>query len=118
VENNRSGDAHFAEAFQLFTKAAERGNLDALGNLGVLYLNGEGVPAPDDKKAAELFEKGARAGNPFCMRLFARCLEENIGVSRSLLQATNWYRKAAEAGDLGAADWCRKKAVPFTPKSR
>ena len=25
-----------------------------------------------------------------------------------------WYRKAAEAGDRRAADWCRKNKVPFT----
>ncbi len=116
VKNNQNGQAYFAEAFQHFTKASDLGSLDALGNLGVLYLNGEGVPSPDPKKAATLFEKGARAGNSFCMWLYARCVENGIGVGKNLLQAQGWYRKAAEAGDRRAADWCRKNSVPFTPK--
>jgi serine/threonine protein kinase/TPR repeat protein len=116
LKNNQSGKAYFAEAFQLFTKASERGSLDALGNLGVMHLRGQGVPVPDQKKAAALFEKGAKGGNAFCMWLYAVCLDDGLGVVKSQLQATTWYRKAAEAGDRRAAEWCRKNSVPFTPK--
>ena len=105
----------YAEAFRLFTRAADRGNLKALGNLGVLYMTGRGVPAANPKKAAELFEKGARAGEGSCMFNFAQCLDEGIGTGKNGLQAQAWYRKAAEAGDERAADWCRKHSVPFTP---
>ncbi len=105
----------FAEAFRLFTRASDRGNLKALGNLGVLYMTGRGVPAANPRKAAELFEKGARAGDGSCMFNFAQCLDEGIGVGKNGLQAQAWYRKAAEAGDERAADWCRKHGVPFTP---
>ena len=104
----------FAEAFRLFTRASERGNLKAFGNLGVLYMTGRGVPATNPKKAAELFEKGARAGDSACMFNFAQCLDEGIGTARNSLQAQAWYRKAAEAGDDRAADWCRKHNLPFT----
>ena len=45
------------------------------------------------------------------------CLENGLGVTKNLLQAQNWYRKAAEAGDRRAADWCRKNGVIFTPKN-
>jgi TPR repeat protein len=119
---NRLGDCYahgiggredFEEAFRLFTKAADRGYLEALGNLGVLYMNGEGVPAPNQKKAAELFEKGARGGNSFCMRLYAQCVENGIGVGKNQLQAMNWYRKAADAGDRRAIEWCRKNIPSF-----
>ena len=58
VKSNQSGDAYFTEAYLHFNKAADLGSLDALGNVAVLYLNGEGV-APDPKKAASLVEKGA-----------------------------------------------------------
>jgi TPR repeat protein len=104
----------FAEAFRLFTRAADRGNLKALGNLGVLCMTGRGVPAANPKKAAELFEKGARAGDAACMFNYAQCLEEGIGTARNSLQAQAWYRKAAEAGDTRAAEWCRKRNIPFT----
>jgi TPR repeat protein len=115
VKKNLSPEAFYTEAFQLFTKASDRGSLDALGNLGVLYLNGEGATA-DPRKAASLFEKGAKGENPFCMYLYARCLEHGIGIKENLIQAQNMYRKAAEAGDRRAADWCRKNSVLFTPK--
>jgi serine/threonine protein kinase/TPR repeat protein len=111
------GEDNCVEAFHLFTKASERGSLEALGNLGVLYLKGAGVPSVDQRKAAGLFEKGARGGNGFCMRLYAQCYEDGIGIGKNLLQAQNWYRKAAEAGDRKAADWCRENGVSFTPKN-
>ena len=117
VKNNQSGETYFAEAFQVFTTASKRGNLDALGNLAVLHLNGEGVPAPDHKKAATLFEQGAKGENPFCMWGLARCYEHGIGVSKNLLTARLWYKKAAEAGDRRAAEWCKQSGVLFTPKN-
>ena len=104
----------FAEAFQLFTRASEHGNLKALGNLGVLYMTGRGVPAANPKRGAELFEKGARAGEASCMFNYAQCLDEGVGLGKNGLQAQAWYRKAAEAGDERAADWCHKHSVPFT----
>lgn len=117
VARNQSGEAQFSEAFQLFTKASERGNLDALGNLAVLYLNGEGVPKPDFPKAASLFEQGTKGENPFCMWGLARCYENGIGVGKNLLTAQRWYKKAAEAGDKRSAEWCKKNGVLFSPKN-
>ena len=115
VKNNQKGDAYFTEALLHFNKASELGSMDALGNVAVLYLNGEGVPQ-DPIKAAGLVEKGAKGGSSFCMGLYARCLEFGIGVGKNLLQAQGWYRKAAEAGDRKAMEWCRKNSVPYTPK--
>ena len=105
----------FNEAFKLFSRAAEKGNLKAMGNLGTLYMTGRGVPSANLKKGAELFEKGARAGEGLCMFNYAQCLEEGLGVAKNSLQAQAWYRKAAEADDERAAEWCRKHGVPFTP---
>lgn len=117
VKNGQSGETYFAEAFQVFTTASSRGNFDALGNLAVLYLNGEGVPEPDPKKAAALFDQGAKGDNPFCMWGLARCYENGIGVPKNLLTAQRWYKKAAEAGDRRAVEWCKKSGVTFTPRN-
>ena len=103
----------FAEAFRLFSRAAEKGQLKSLGNLGVLYMTGRGVPAANPKKAAEYFQKGAEGGDESSMFNFAQCLDEGLGVGKNGLQAQALYRKAAEAGDARAADWCRKHTVPF-----
>src|SRR5205823_5765663 len=106
----------YAEALRLFSRAAEKGNLRALGNLGVLYMTGRGLASPNPKKAADLFEKGARAGESSCMFNFAQCLEEGIGVGKNGLQAQAWYRKAAEAGEDRAIDYCRRNNLPFNAR--
>ncbi len=94
----------YAEAFRLFSKAADLGNIKAMGNLGVLYMTGWGVPAPNPKRAAELFEKGAKAGDPPSMFNFAQCLFEGLGTAKNQLQAEAWFRQAAEAGERRAID--------------
>lgn len=104
----------FAEASRLFTKASELGHLDSLGNLGVLFMNGEGVPA-DARKAVALFERGARKENPYCMYLYARCLENGIGVEANPADAKGWYKRAAGAGQIQALEWCRKNNIGLAP---
>lgn len=107
----------YAEALRLFTRASERGNLRSLGGLGVIYMTGRGVSSPNPKKAADLFEKGARAGDSSCMFNYAQCLEEGIGVGKNGLQADAWYRKSAEAGDPRGIEWLKGKTNPkSTPR--
>ncbi|MEI8108334.1 MAG: tetratricopeptide repeat protein, partial [Verrucomicrobiota bacterium] len=106
---------NFDEAFRLFTQAADRGNPASIGNLGVLYMTGRGVPAPNPKKAAELFEKGARADDPPSMFNFAQCLNEGLGTAKNELESKIWFRRSAEAGDQRATAWCLKYHLPFTP---
>lgn len=112
VNKRESGDAYFAEALQWFTQASDMGDLNALGNLGILHLNGQGVPV-DARYAVSLFADGARARNPFCMTLYARCLEHGVGTGKSSLDAQDWYRLAAEAGDKKAVQWCQRNKVSF-----
>jgi TPR repeat protein len=110
------GKTDFPEAFRLFSRAAELGNLGAMGNLGALYMTGRGVAEANPKRAAELFEKGARGGDAFCMFNYAQCLDEGLGTAKNQLQAQAWFRKAAEAGDRRAMDYCRRNSIPFTPR--
>ncbi len=42
------------------------------------------------------------------MFLYARCLEAGSGVAANLTEATDWYRRSAEAGSRTALDWCRQ----------
>jgi TPR repeat protein len=124
---NRLGDSYvhgvggkidLDEAFRLFTKAVDAGNLDALGNLGVLYANGDSPDhKPDPKKAVDLWKRGVDKQNAFCTWLYARSVENGIGVAKNPLLARSLYKQAAEAGDRHAIDWCRKNFVPFLPKS-
>jgi TPR repeat protein len=108
-----AGPKNFAESYRLYSQAAELGYLDALGNLAVLYLNGDGVKR-DPKKAAELILKGVNGGSATCMYFYARLHETGTGVPPNKLAAQGWYKKAAEAGNPRAAAWCRKEGIPFT----
>jgi serine/threonine protein kinase/TPR repeat protein len=103
----------FSESFRLFSRATELGFLDAQGNLGVLYINGQGV-AKDEKKAVELFLDGAEKDNPSCMFYYAMCLERGVGVTKNESEAREWYTKAAKGGDRRAIDWCKKNNVSYT----
>ena len=47
----------------LLTKAAEKGNVDAINCLGYMYYKGEGVPL-NYEKAREYYEEAAEKGDP------------------------------------------------------
>jgi TPR repeat protein len=104
------------EAFRLYNSAAKLNYLDSLGNLGVLYLTSAETDLGKNEilrtqKAISLFREGAKQNNAFCMFLYARCLEAGNGVTVNLAEATDWYRRAAEAGNRSAQEWCRQHNV-------
>ena len=106
------------EAFRLYEAAAKLDYLDSAGNLGVLYLTSEGTDLGKNadarnQKAVGLFRDGAKQNNAFCMYLYARCFEVGTGVVANPTEASDWYRRAAEAGNRPAQDWCRQHNVSF-----
>jgi TPR repeat protein len=105
-------EPNFAESVRLFSRAQELGFLDAQGNLGVLYIYGQGVPK-DEHKAFALFQDGAEKGNALCMFFSAMCFEGGVGVERDREAARNWYVRAAQAGNKNARDWCKKNNIPL-----
>ena len=106
-------DVNNAEAFRLYTRAAELGFNRSYGNLAVLYLNGDGVKR-NPYTAVGLLQKGVRAGDGFCLSLYARCLELGAaGVKLDTAQARETYKKAATAGDAEGLKWCKDHGVDF-----
>ena len=106
------------EAFRLYSAAAKLNYLDSAGNLGVLYLTSDETElgkneAARTQKAVSLFRDGAKQNNAFCMFLYARCFEAGTGVAANPTEASDWYRRAAEAGNRPAQDWCRQHNVNF-----
>ena len=106
------------EAFRLYSAAAKLKYLDSAGNLGVLYLTSDETElgkneAARTQKAVGLFRDGAKQNNAFCMFLYARCFEAGTGVAADPTEASDWYRRAAEAGNRPAQDWCRQHNVNF-----
>ena len=114
--NGTPPDPH--RAVELYKKAADLGNLDALSNLGVCYMKGSGGLRPDPRRGAELFREGAEKDNAVCMFNYAKCLEAGLGVPSgpNAAEAQRWYRASAERGYQPAADWCQRHGVAFTPK--
>jgi TPR repeat protein len=106
-----------ADAFTLFSQAAQLNYPPAFGNLAVLYLNGDKPVDRDPFKALKLVQQGIAENDDFCLFLYARCLESGTGVKKEPTQARDYYVKAAEAGSRPAADWCRKNKVAFNQPS-
>ena len=96
----------------MFSQAKDLGFLDAQGNLGVLYIYGQGVPK-DEKQAVALFKDGAEKGNPLCMYFYAMCFDGGVGVSQDRRAAREWYVRAAKGGNRTAIEWCKKNNIPL-----
>lgn len=106
------------EAFRLYSAAAKLNYLDSAGNLGVLYMTSDQTDlgkneAARKQKALDLFREGAKQNNALCMYQYAHCLESGTGVEANPSEASDWYRRAAEAGNRRAQDWCHQHNVSF-----
>ena len=86
------------EGHQWWARAAERGDGEALSQMGYKYLNGYSVEKSPEK-AIECFNKGAQKGNPTAMSNLGYCYEEGEGVPADKEKAIMWYQKAVKYGD-------------------
>lgn len=78
-------------------KSAEQGNAQAQTNLGVAYINGEGIQK-DEAQAISWFRKAAEQGNAEAQYNLGGIYINGIGVKKDKDQALTWFRKAAEQG--------------------
>ena len=101
----------YKKAFELYSRAAELGFHHSLGNLAVLYINGKVSNRSEPLKAIALLKQGIKAGDDFCLFLYARCLESGTGAKPNRALARDTYKEAAEAGNLEAAKWCVEHGV-------
>jgi TPR repeat protein len=107
----------FELARRSFEGAATAGYALSYFNLGVMYMNGEGVTRSPRKgedqfrHSAELFRQGAEKGDPVAMFYFANWSEQGIGVPKDGKTAAEWYRRSARAGYPQAVEWCRRNSV-------
>lgn len=85
-------------------KAAEEGNITAMEELGMLYLNGdeEQDVDPDPEKGVYWFRKVAEAGDATAMFNLGLHYAKGHGVVRDFAKAAEWMKKAADNGDEDA----------------
>jgi uncharacterized protein len=92
-----------AEAAKWCIKAAEQGNVQALGFVYDLYDHGQGVPR-DPVKALEWLLKAADAKQSYMLsRWVAERYEQGEGTPKNTEKAILWYQKALDQNDREAA---------------
>jgi len=91
----------YEEAHGWLLKAAEKGNVSAMGNLAALYANGQGV-GQDYAKAIGWYEKAADKGDTVAMTDLGRLYAEGLGAPQDYARAKSLYEKAAGKGDAVA----------------
>lgn len=89
----------YEEAFDWYTKAADKGNVLAQYKLGEMYYNGEGV-IHDYAKAVEWYEKAAEQGNLDAQLRLVDMYYNGEGVEKDYTKSVKWFRKADEQEDL------------------
>ncbi len=89
----------YAQAFDLWHKAAQAGDAEAQAWLGSLYANGEGVPV-DDAAALAWYLKAAEQGNHMAQANVGAFCFMGRGAPRDVAVAVKWLTAAAEGKDL------------------
>ncbi|MEA3288666.1 MAG: NifU family protein [Campylobacterota bacterium] len=88
-------------ALTLWKKEAELKSDQAMANLGLMYLKGEGVEK-DFIKAKEWFEKGSEFGNDSANYNLALMYQSAIGIEEDNDKAVFYFREAVKKNHQGA----------------
>jgi TPR repeat protein len=94
-ETERGGTGSAAAG--LYYGLAEDGAPAAMHDLGLLFQNGDGISA-DDEKAFQWFERAAKDGHAEAMYRLGLCYEFGNGVEENLPKALYWHSEALENG--------------------
>jgi len=90
-----TGPADHQKAFQWFLKAAEKGHLDGIHNVGLCYDRGRGVPK-DPRRAQEWYESAARRGHGLAWLMMGFTFRD--GVPKDPGRALKCFTQAALLG--------------------
>ena len=88
--------------FKLLNSCADQGSVEAESLLGLLYLNGMGVPK-NDKKAFELISNAAKKDFALAQYNLGRMYKTGTGCSIDFKEAIAWFEKATANGNQRAA---------------
>ena len=91
----------YAKAMKYYRIASERGNTDAMVDIGYMYDRGYDV-TQDYAEAVKWFRKAAEQGDSVGQCNLGIMYEMEAGVAKDLTQAKYWYEKAAAQGNEDA----------------
>jgi len=91
-----------AQALAFYRLAAAQGFDEAQCELGIMYLNGQGV-AQDRAEALRWWQLAAAQGYPRALYWVAVCHQHGWGVPKDTAEAIRGYRRAQAAGHTYAA---------------
>lgn len=98
-EAMKRGD--FRVAAVLFSPLAEKGDVRAQYNLGLLYASGLGV-APDYRAALKWYRLAAGQGHAGAQNALAQMYAKGYGVPQDHVRAHMWYSVAVESSAAGS----------------
>jgi Fe-S cluster biogenesis protein NfuA len=92
----------FGRAMALWREEVKYKNDQAMTNIGLMYLKGEGV-GKDYTKAKEWFEKASEYGNSSANYNLALMYQTKIGVEEDIDKAIEYFRRAVTKKHQGAS---------------
>ncbi|MBN1499898.1 MAG: sel1 repeat family protein [Spirochaetes bacterium] len=102
IADGFGGYPDIPEAVEIFKKAAEMGNTDAMFELYVYYSTGNGIP--EDPEAAFRYNaEAAEKGHDRAMMNMGSFFATGRYVEKDINEAVEWYKKAAGKGNERAA---------------
>ncbi|MCE9551496.1 MAG: sel1 repeat family protein [Betaproteobacteria bacterium] len=95
--NNKILAKDTRKAAEWYEKAAVQGHVKAQAGLGMLYVNGDGVPR-DYVKGVDWLQKAAVQGNADAQLNLGWLYRDGKGIPKDATRALEWWQNAAERG--------------------
>ena len=112
LEAYKKGD--FPAAAKEWRTVADQGSAAAQYNLGLLYLDGKGVPQ-NDAEAANWFRRAAEQDYTQAQHNLGAMYAKGQGVKRDYIQAYKWLNLCAGKGDNGCVSQRDQLAKQLKP---
>ncbi|SDZ94356.1 tetratricopeptide repeat protein [Selenomonas ruminantium] len=91
-------EENIEKSIELLKMASDKGDATAMHELGMKYMNGDGVEE-DYNKGIEFFEKSAQLGNADAMLDMGDAYFNGITFEKNTERAFEWYMKGADNGN-------------------
>jgi len=91
----------FEKAYAIWEEEAQKNSDQAMTNLGLMYLKGEGVKK-DFAKAREWFERASEYDNDSANYNLALIYQTKLGVEEDIEKTISYFRKAVKKNHQGA----------------